>query len=120
MRRAKSETSGETFAGDRLMPGAPPLPQPSGLQSWLLTTEPASRHQARLGSVYRGWRAFTRNPLAVLGLAIVVALVLVSAFADRIAPYSPIAGGDLRTQRLLPPSATYWLGTDDQARDILS
>jgi peptide/nickel transport system permease protein len=29
-------------------------------------------------------------------------------------------GGDLRTQRLLPPSETFWLGTDDQARDILS
>jgi peptide/nickel transport system permease protein len=28
--------------------------------------------------------------------------------------------GDLRTERLLPPSAAHWLGTDDQGRDILS
>jgi peptide/nickel transport system permease protein len=102
------------------MAGAPPLPQPSGLRAWLLSAEPHSRWQARLGRGYLGWRSFTTNPLAVLGLAIVVLLVFVAVFADFIAPYSPIAGGDLRTQRLLPPSETYWLGTDDQARDIFS
>ncbi|MBJ6126341.1 ABC transporter permease [Microvirga splendida] len=102
------------------MAGAPPFPQPSGLQAWLLSAEPNSRWQARLGRGYLGWRSFTKNPLAVLGLAIVILLVLVAAFADFIAPYSPIVGGDLRTERLLPPSETYWLGTDDQARDIFS
>jgi peptide/nickel transport system permease protein len=102
------------------MAGAPPLPQPSGLRAWLLSAEPGSRAQARLGRAYLNWRAFTRNPLAVLGLAIVAVLVLVSLFADLLAPFSPVAGGDLRTERLLPPGAAHWLGTDDQARDILS
>jgi peptide/nickel transport system permease protein len=102
------------------MAGAPPLPQPSGLRAWLLSAEPNSRWQARLGRGYLGWRSFTTNPLAVLGLAIVVLLVFVAVFADFIAPYSPVVGGDLRTQRLLPPSETFWLGTDDQARDIFS
>jgi peptide/nickel transport system permease protein len=102
------------------MAGAPPLPQPSGLRAWLLSPEPGSRWQARLGRGYLGWRAFTKNPLAVVGLGIVLLLILVAVFADVIAPYSPIAGGDLRTQRLLPPSGTYWFGTDDQARDIFS
>jgi peptide/nickel transport system permease protein len=102
------------------MAGAPPLSQPSGLRSWLLSAEPGSRLQARLGRSYLGWRAFTKNPLAVLGLAVVILLVLVALFADVLAPYSPVAGGDLRTQRLLPPSGTFWLGTDDQARDIFS
>jgi peptide/nickel transport system permease protein len=40
-------------------------------------------------------------------------------FANVLAPYSPTVG-DLRTTRLLPPSANFWLGTDDQGRDILS
>ena len=102
------------------MAGAPPLPQPSGLRAWLLSPEPGSRWQARFGRGYLGWRAFTKNPLAVIGLGIVILLILVAIFADVIAPYSPVAGGDLRTQRLLPPSATYWFGTDDQARDIFS
>ncbi|MCB5174051.1 MULTISPECIES: ABC transporter permease [Microvirga] len=102
------------------MVGAPPFPQPSATQAWLLSPEPSSRWQARLGRGYLGWRAFTKNPLAVLGLGIVVLLILVAIFADLIAPYSPIAGGDLRTERLLPPSAEHWFGTDDLARDIFS
>ncbi|MCD6073078.1 MAG: D-ala-D-ala transporter subunit, partial [Microvirga sp.] len=104
------------------MTGAPlPLAsEPSGMRAWLLSPEPHSRWQARLGRFYLGWRAFSRNPLAVIGLGIVLLLILVAIFADVIAPYSPVAGGDLRTQRLLPPSETFWLGTDDQARDIFS
>ncbi|MBL0405384.1 ABC transporter permease [Microvirga aerilata] len=104
------------------MTGAPlPLAsEPSGMRGWLLSAEPNSRWQARLGRFYLGWRAFTRNPLAVIGLGIILMLILVAVFADVIAPYSPVAGGDLRTQRLLPPSGTYWFGTDDQARDIFS
>jgi len=104
------------------MTGAPlPLAsEPSGMRAWLLSAEPNSRWQARLGRFYLGWRALSRNPLAVAGLGIVVLLILVAIFADFIAPYSPVAGGDLRTQRLLPPSGTYWFGTDDQARDIFS
>lgn len=102
------------------MAGAPLAEQPVGFRAWLLSPEPNSRWQARLGRFYLGWRAFTRNPLAVVGLSVVVLLILVAIFADFIAPYSPVAGGDLRTQRLLPPSATFWLGTDDQARDIFS
>ena len=101
------------------MAGSPALP-PRSLNGWLLTNEPASRTQARLGRAYLNWRAFSRNPLAMVGLFIVLALVVVALLAPWIAPYSPISGGDLRTQRLLPPSSTYLFGTDDQARDILS
>jgi peptide/nickel transport system permease protein len=102
------------------MAGAPLPTQSSNLQAWLLSAEPNSRWQARLGRGYLGWRAFTKNPLAVLGLSIVILLILMAVFADILAPYSPVSGGDLRTQRLLPPSETFWLGTDDQARDIFS
>jgi peptide/nickel transport system permease protein len=102
------------------MAGAPPLSQAAGLRAWLLSPEPGSRSQARLGRFYLGWRAFTKNPLAVLGLGVVVLLILVAIFADVIAPASPVIGGDLRTARLLPPSAQHWFGTDDLARDIFS
>lgn len=89
-------------------------------RAWLLTEAPQSRRQARLGQIYRVWLAFRANRLAMLGLFIVLALIAAALLADAIAPHSPVAGGDLRTERLLPPSAQFLLGTDDQARDILS
>ena len=46
--------------------------------------------------------------------------MVVALFADLIAPFDPLRGGDLRTERLLPPSFEHWMGTDDQARDIFS
>ncbi len=93
--------------------------QKPGLHDWLMSDRPASRRQAALGRAYGAWRVFSRNRLAMLGLLIVLLLVLVAAFAPVLAPYSPTVG-DLRTTRLLPPSTTFWLGTDDQGRDILS
>ena len=91
----------------------------SELGTWLLSERPQSRRQAALGRAYAGWRNFSRNRLAMVGLAIVLALVLVALTADFIAPYPPTVG-DLGTSRLLPPSAMHWFGTDDQGRDILS
>ena len=90
------------------------------LRAWLLAQEPGSRMQARLGRLYVSWRTFLGNPLAVVGLTIVLALVLCAIFADVLATKSPYSGGDLRTERLLPPGEKFWLGTDDQARDIYS
>jgi peptide/nickel transport system permease protein len=89
-------------------------------REWLLTEQPASRRQARLGQAYRTWMALRGNGLAMVGLAIIVALVLIAVFAPLIAPYDPLLGGNLRTERLQPPSWTHLMGTDDLARDILS
>ena len=88
-------------------------------REWLLSERPQSRLQAKLGRAYVTWRRFSSNWLAVAGLAIIIALVLVAIFADLIAPYSPVVG-DLKGARLLPPSATHWFGTDDLGRDIFS
>lgn len=94
-------------------------PQPSGWHDWLMSDRPASRRQASLGRIYAGWRTFARNRLAMVGLAIILALIVIAIFADQLAPFSPYEG-DLRNARLLPPSWTHWFGTDDQGRDILS
>jgi peptide/nickel transport system permease protein len=42
----------------------------------------------------------------------------VAALAPLLSPYAPTVGELGR--RLLPPSSTHWLGTDDQGRDIAS
>lgn len=89
-------------------------------REWLLSDAPTSRRQSQLGQAYRTWLSFRSNYLAMFGLGIVLMLVLVAVFADFIAPYDPLAGGGLRTERLLPPSWDHLMGTDDQARDIFS
>jgi len=93
---------------------------PQSWRDWLLTERPLSRRQARLGRLYATWSTFAGNRLAMAGLGIVLGLAVIAGFADAIAPYSPVGGGDLRTERLLPPSAEHLFGTDDQARDIFS
>ena len=92
---------------------------PVRLHDWLMSVRPESRRQAALGRVYGAWRLFAANRLALTGLAILLGLMVVALFANQLAPYSPYTG-DLTTTRLLAPSRTYWLGTDDQGRDILS
>lgn len=93
---------------------------PVSRREWLLTEQPASRRQARLGQAYRTWVALRANRLAMVGLVIIVVLVLIAVLAPLLAPYDPLAGGDLRTERLVPPSWDHLMGTDDLARDIYS
>ncbi|WP_137929383.1 nickel transporter permease [Mesorhizobium comanense] len=88
-------------------------------RDWLLSERPASRVQARLGRAYVAWRRFTANRLAFVGLLIILALVVVAALADVLAPYSPTIG-DLKNARLMAPGAAHWFGTDDLGRDIYS
>jgi hypothetical protein len=85
---------------------------------YLISDAPQSRRQAQLGQFWRQWLALKRNPLAVVGLSIVVALLLVAAFAPLIATHDPLAQN--LDRRLLPPSATAWFGTDSLGRDIYS
>ena len=87
-------------------------------RDWLLSAAPTTRRQARLGALYQGWLTFRSNRLAMLGLIILVLLALMAILAPYLAPYSPTAQN--LADRLQPPSARHWLGTDALGRDILS
>ncbi|ESX64153.1 peptide ABC transporter permease [Mesorhizobium sp. LSHC420B00] len=72
-------------------------------------------------------RAFFRSPVAVAGLVLLAAIVLLALLAPFIAPQNPydLNQLDIMDSRLPPGSQsmagmTYWLGTDDQGRDMLS
>ena len=93
-------------------------PPMSLTREWLLTDAPASRRQAGLGRLYRGWLQFRRNYLAMAGLVAAVFLIIVSLLAPVLSPYDPSAQ-DL-TNRFGPVSAAHWFGTDEVGRDLLT
>ena len=86
--------------------------------AWLLTDAPASRAQASWGRRYRLWLQFRRNPLAMVGLIVAVALIVLSALAPVLSNHDP--GVQDLTNRLGRPSVTHWFGTDELGRDIYS
>ena len=87
-------------------------------REWLLSDAPQTRAQARLGAIYQGWLTFRTNRLAVFGLVILIGLVCMAVFAPWLSPQDPFAQN--LADRLKPPSAAHWLGTDALGRDILS
>ncbi|MFM9925780.1 nickel transporter permease [Variovorax sp. H27-G14] len=87
-------------------------------QDWWLSEAPASAFQARCGRWYRMALRTMRSPAMVFGLVILAAMVLAAVFAPWLAPFDPNAQNV--QQRLLPPGATHWLGTDQLGRDLLS
>jgi peptide/nickel transport system permease protein len=73
-----------------------------------------SRHPWLGGTV----RFFRTKPLGAAGLVVVLVFVFLGATAEWVAPQDPlqINFGDM----LAPPSAKFWMGTDNFGRDILS
>ena len=66
----------------------------------------------------RALKRFFRHKLAVFGLVVVIAFVLMALLAPLIAPYDPLQTSWTRIRK--PPSAEHWFGTDENGRDVLS
>lgn len=76
------------------------------------TMPPAKPRWKRVATVAR------RHPLGVFGLSLIVGLALLALFAPLVAPHDPyesVAG-----ERLLSPSWSHPMGTDNLGRDLLS
>jgi len=65
-----------------------------------------------------GIAAFARNRVALVGLAFIVVLVVVALFIPWISHHDPYRVA--LDEQFLPPSLTYWLGTDNFGRDVLT
>ena len=76
---------------------------------------------SRRDNIGRSWYMFSRNPMSVLGLVIVVGLILLAIFAPYVTPYPKHAGPfvDFANAKL-PPGLPYLFGTDQIGRDVLS
>ncbi|WP_299655396.1 ABC transporter permease [uncultured Tateyamaria sp.] len=71
---------------------------------------------------------FKRSPVAIFSFAVALLLVLSAVFAPLIAPFNPFDPASLNLMngfsRPMTPNAftgdSFWLGTDDQGRDVFS
>ena len=90
----------------------------ANFRNWALDETPHSRTQAAWGNRYRIWLNLKSNPLAVVGLTIIVLFIALSLLAPLLAPYDPATQN--LGNRLAFPSAEHWFGTDELGRDILS
>jgi peptide/nickel transport system permease protein len=89
---------------------------------------PPERVEARAESpLGRAWSDFIESRTAVAGLAVLTVIAALAVFAPWITPQNPydLAQLDIMDGNLPPGSesltgGTYWLGTDDQGRDMLS
>ncbi|NDL66022.1 ABC transporter permease [Acerihabitans arboris] len=69
----------------------------------------------------RAWFRFSRNPVAVLGLVMIVLVVFAALAAPWLAPYPQHVGSYVNfLQRHNPPSMAHWMGTDNVGRDIFT
>lgn len=87
-------------------------PLPSSVP--LVPTEPTAAGSERASA--HTWRAFRRDPLGMISLALLLLLVIIALAAPLIAPYPASYGPDV----LRPPGADHWFGTDALGRDVFS
>lgn len=69
----------------------------------------------------RAWYRFSRNPLSVVGLLLMLGFILCALLAPAITPYPAAAGAFVDfAHASQPPTADHWFGTDLAGRDVLT
>ena len=95
-----------------------------------MSVSPSERRVSRIQTMLDSdlFYSFRRSPVAVVSLCVVVLMVLAAVFAPLIAPHNPFNPATLNlmngfTPPMEPNAFTgeeFWLGTDDQGRDVFS
>ena len=66
------------------------------------------------------WRVLRRSATFWVGASITLMWVFFAIFGDVVTPYNPLGTPTDVLNRLKPPSAEHWFGTDELGRDVLS
>ncbi|MDR1386437.1 MAG: ABC transporter permease [Propionibacteriaceae bacterium] len=83
------------------------------------TGAPVQSVQPRRRAGRDAWRMLRRSPTGLAGLVLVGAIVLLClASASGLLPHDPLA--QEAAQRMSPPSAEHWFGTDRFGRDVFA
>lgn len=70
------------------------------------------------GYYIQSFKILKKNKLAIICIFVVISLIIISVFAEVIAPYDP--NKQNLAERLIAPGLTHIFGTDEFGRDILS
>lgn len=84
------------------------------------TSQTKTKKQKKQSGFAPIWRRLKKNKLAVVGLAILLIFALLAIFADLLFDYDTHVIRQTASERLQPPGANHWLGTDESGRDILA
>ncbi len=96
---------------------AAPVAEPSaGRPATLAGAAPRREHNQLKRNLHR---FLIRNRLNLVGLLIVLLFLILALFGQALAPYDPYAQ-DITGSKLLAPSLSHPMGTDELGRDLLS
>lgn len=77
--------------------------------------------EVKLEDIKRAWFRFSRNKLAVVGLAMLIVVLTMALLAEYVTPYPSHAGLYINfKEKYQPPSLTHILGTDMYGRDVFT
>ena len=88
-----------------------------------LGTEPPGKSGPTRSLGREAMRRLVRNPIALIGFALILLFVVVAVFAPWIAPYAPKDNSwlnQVRPGKYPGPSSEHWLGIDPLGRDVFS
>lgn len=81
----------------------------------------AAIHSSRREMWRRGFYRFRQSRLSIVGLAIVVALIVIALVGPSFVPYPDDIGGGVSTgARFAPPSAEHFFGTNELGQDVFT
>jgi len=66
------------------------------------------------------WRVLRRSATFWVGATIILVWIFFAIFGDVVTPYNPLGTPTDVLNRLQPPSAEHWFGTDELGRDVVS
>jgi peptide/nickel transport system permease protein len=79
----------------------------------------ALRRRRRIRAFKSSARLFAKNKMGVAGLSILAVFVVLALLADVLVPEARLSVTDAPGAPLQPPSARFWLGTDELGRSVL-
>jgi peptide/nickel transport system permease protein len=83
-----------------------------------LPTQSLPAAPRRRGALAGLGRALRQSPVAIAALAVIALWIAIALLSPLLAPYPPLKQDVM--QRLAPPSAAHWFGTDPLGRDVFS